>query len=128
MFAVRSGRAYLAVMLVQAACGIVCVLSSAGFVGLGWLALAAIPGIVATRTWGRRIIGSALIVASVLALLIGGWVPVTAAALGCLLTGVVTVVLGPTWPTMGSRYERVRSERSAWQTLDAGEDPTLRDD
>jgi len=124
----RSGRAYLLVMVVQAGCGIACLFGSGGFVGLGWLALAAIAGVVATRTWGRRIVGTVLIVASVVALLTGGAAPVSAAAVGCLLTGLAIVVLGPTWPTMGARYERAPSERSAWQALDAGDDPTLRDD
>lgn len=123
-----SGRTYLLVMLVQAVAGIGCVAWGTGAVtGLGWLALAAVAGVVATRTWGRRVVGAVVAVAGVLAIIGSGLQPITLAALGCVLTGVLTVILGPGWPTMGGRYERAPSDRSVWQALDAGEDPTLRD-
>lgn len=123
-----SARTYLLVMLVQAVAGIACVAWGTGAVtGLGWLALAAVAGVVATRTWGRRVVGVAVTVAGALAVTVGGLQPIALAAVTCTLTGVLTAVFGPRWPTMGGRYERAPSTRSAWQALDAGEDPTLRD-
>lgn len=123
-----SARTYLLTMLVQAAAGIACVAWGSGAVtGLGWLALAAVAGAVATRTWGRRVVGATVAVAGALAVIGAGLQPIALAALACTITGGVTLVLGPGWPTMGGRYERAPSGKSAWQALDAGEDPTLRD-
>jgi hypothetical protein len=128
MAPMTSPRAYLGVMLAQAACGIACVAWGTGAViGLGWLALAAVAGVVATRTWGRRIVGGVVTAAAVLCLVGTGLAPITIAVLGCVLTGLLTVVRGPRWPTMGGRYEREPLAKSPWQALDAGEDPTLRD-
>jgi hypothetical protein len=115
-------------MLVQAAAGIACVAWGSGATsGLGWLALAAVAGVVATRTWGRRIVGAVVAVAGALAVVGTGPQPVSPAAVVCVITGVLALILGPSWPTMGGHYERAPSEKSAWQALDAGEDPTLRD-
>ncbi|MEO6821207.1 MAG: Trp biosynthesis-associated membrane protein, partial [Candidatus Nanopelagicales bacterium] len=64
------------------------------------------------------------------------WVPATAGALAALGAGVLTAVHRGRWPGMTGRYERrpgtastahrpARSaERSAWDQLDAGTDPT----
>lgn len=124
-----SNRGYLLVMLAQAALGITCVAVGSGALqGLGWLTLAAIPGVVATRTWGRRIVGAILVIAAVLGVLNAGSLGLAAVASGCALIGVIVIAVGPRWAVMGSRYERRREERSAWQALDAGEDPTVRGD
>lgn len=60
---------------------------------------------------------------------------VCALAAGCLLIlgGVLTIVRAGAWPVMGRRYERrqgrsarpaARTERTMWDALDRGDDPT----
>ena len=69
------------------------------------------------------------------------WWPVALAVAGgmILAAGVLMVVRGPSWPSMGARYERPQSPRGdatpgsgdsstdprqAWDALDRGDDPT----
>jgi hypothetical protein len=91
------------------------------------LALAAIGGLFATSGWGRRAVG---VVVGVTA----AW-PLLAALGGVLLVavGVLVAVRGSAMPRLGARYDapggrpRPRAaddERSLWEALDAGEDPT----
>lgn len=105
----------------------------AGFIGV--VALAAVAGILATKKYGRIIIGV------LLALLAGSAVVqivtdfgVRGVAIGAevaltVITGcaVVTVIRGSAWPMLGSKYERTKPKESesAWDQLDRGEDPTL---
>lgn len=50
-----------------------------------------------------------------------------------LLAGVAVILRSPSWPGMGSRYDRVAAPRAnragtpadLWKSLDAGDDPTL---
>jgi len=69
------------------------------------------------------------------------WWPVALAVAGIMIlaAGVSTVVRGPSWPSMGARYERPGASgpersagsdeaapdpRQAWDALDRGDDPT----
>lgn len=69
------------------------------------------------------------------------WWPVALAVAGAMIlaAGVLTLVRGPRWPSMGARYERPQSKRGestpgsddeptdprqAWDALDRGDDPT----
>lgn len=124
----------------------------------GWVCLAGVAGIVATRAWGRALVAATVLIAAVggalaaaafaaaptdlvvdgVSRLAGAGDPAefttTAAWLAALVGGAATaaaaawtVVAGRRWPTLGARYERVpRSDRtlSAWEALDAGQDPT----
>lgn len=122
----NGGRAYLGAMVVLAAFAIAAIVTGEGAtVALGWLGVAAIPGVVATRTWGRRVIGGLVVVTSIVALVSASSLPARGLAVGCLVIGVIVMVVGPRWPSMGTRYERSRSNTSAWQVLDSGGDPTL---
>lgn len=63
------------------------------------------------------------------------WWPIAAAAAFAIAValGGLIAVYGPSWPTMGSRYDAPAAERRSvsdnesdlWKALDAGEDPTL---
>lgn len=127
----------------------------------GWLGLAAVVAIHATRGVGRAVVGTLLAVAG---LAVAGWageravnldsaaeaavagdaVPelistTPAAAIGTAVAGgviaaagVLTVVRGSRWPSMGRRYERsdqvgsrgTTTAHDAWDALDRGDDPT----
>jgi hypothetical protein len=59
-----------------------------------------------------------------------GWaVLVAVAAAVAAAAGAVTVLRGPAWPALGSRYDapaaRPDGETSAWEALDRGDDPTV---
>lgn len=122
------------------------------------LALTGIAGLIATRSLGRRMTGVLVLVSGAVALFSGTyflargetlatdaisargnaewtglsltawWLPASLAGFGVLVTGVVTIVHGHRWPTLGSRYERGltsgRAEASPWEALDHGVDPT----
>ncbi|MFC3998587.1 Trp biosynthesis-associated membrane protein [Nocardiopsis sediminis] len=66
--------------------------------------------------------------------LAAAWPALAAAgAVLLVLSGLATAVRGPSWPGMGSRYDRHSAPRTAraddpaelWKSLDSGEDPTL---
>ncbi|MFC4561387.1 Trp biosynthesis-associated membrane protein [Nocardiopsis mangrovi] len=66
--------------------------------------------------------------------LAAAWPALAAAGAALLvLSGLATAVRGPSWPGMGSRYDRHSVPRTArtgdpaelWKSLDSGEDPTL---
>jgi hypothetical protein len=107
----------------------------------GWLALASVAGIVATRSWGRSVVAAVGLVAGRAG--VGGALAfavappdgsTTGAWLVAVLAGVVvavatawTLVRGRSWPSMGRRYERrpaTRRQLSAWDAQDLGRDPT----
>ncbi len=111
--------------------------SGTSLVGLGgaagWVALAAVGGVVATRSWGRTVVGGIAFLAGaaagvsalafwlsrgplVEAALDGGeavtvqgnpwWVVAVAGGLGVMITGAMTLIRGRMWPALGRRYER----------------------
>lgn len=121
---------------------------------MGWVGLAAIAALLATRTWGRRVVGVIVFVAGasagVMALTFGftevalgldtepldvtvsaWWVLAAVAGLAMAASGIVAVVYGASWPRLGARYSRsVAGEQpvtaaATWDALDRGEDPTL---
>ena len=103
---------------------------------LGWLALAGAAGLLATRTWGRRLIGAIVVLAgggsgaSALAFGLTGaalidtalaaqdqlaatsvtrspwWIAGMVGGLLVLIAGAVATLRGPSWPRLGKRYER----------------------
>ncbi|MFM7064084.1 MAG: Trp biosynthesis-associated membrane protein [Actinomycetes bacterium] len=105
----------------------------------GWVALAAVAGIIATRSWGRTVVAGIGLLAGVAAsagALMGaadpervgyGWLLALASGLVVVVACAVTVVRGRGWPALGSRYERRgRQARhlTAWEAQDLGRDPT----
>lgn len=114
----------------------------------GWVGLAAVAAIPATRGWARRGIGAVVAIlgaASAAGLWFGsgpvmpaGIDPVwpAAAAAGAVvlfLAGTVVLVRGPRWPAMGARYDRHDGRRAVprdddptalWNALSSGVDPT----
>lgn len=99
----------------------------------GWVALAAVPAILATRVVGRRIISVILALAGIAAFVGGmGYLPASAlgaaGGLALAVLGVWTFVRTPGWPGMSTKYERTKSTtgqtRDVWAALDRGEDPT----
>lgn len=62
---------------------------------------------------------------------LSGWAIVTIiGGLTAVVAGAVTVVLGPGWPALGSRYDAPAVRRTddlagEWDALDRGEDPTV---
>lgn len=110
---------------------------------LGFVLLAAFGAVIATRGMARRIVGGAIVVASILvlasalrpggsqaavqaALSAKGWAggsysaPATLwrlltgiAALGCTVSGLAVAAVGHRWPTMGARYDGASARASA---------------
>ncbi len=126
-------RAYIAALVLMT----VGLIGLVGATGLPWLILAVVLGVVATRGWGRTVVGALIAVSGVGAALlcILGSVPgsaVIGGASGVLLAlgGAWTVIAGRAWPAMGARYDagrpssrRVRT-MSPWEAQDHGLDPT----
>ena len=123
----------------------------AGAAMCGWVALACVAGVIATRSWGRTLVAVlgllAGLVASVTAVwfaldadaaISGGvadsqghtagpaWLLAVVGGLLVVLASGATIARGRRWPAMGSRYERSTAmrQRSDWDAQDAGEDPT----
>jgi uncharacterized membrane protein (TIGR02234 family) len=124
----------------------------------GWVALAGLAGLVATRSWGRRAVGLIVILAGLgasagalwfavasptlvsdavavqadasainAADASGAWLIALVGGLAVVVAGLLAVLRGHRWPTMGSRYERngpAPTTRSAWDLQDMGQDPT----
>lgn len=99
----------------------------------GWVAAACAAGIIATRTWGRTIIGMVAALAGLAAgvsavtfilsrgplvdaaladdqaIAVEGnawWVMAALAGLAVTVSGAVTVIRGRRWPSLSARYER----------------------
>lgn len=113
------------------------------------LLLAGIAGTVGSRGVGRRIVGAAIAIAAaavvgsiVWSRSIGGFdvvvdapdsstyplMPVMAVCGAVLagLGGLVVLIRGAAWPSLGRTYERTdREPRDAWEALDRGVDPTV---
>jgi uncharacterized membrane protein (TIGR02234 family) len=111
--------------------------SGTALVGLGgaagWVSLAAVGGVIATRSWGRTVVGGIAFLAGaaagvsalafwfsrgplVEAALDGGeaisvqgnlwWLVAALGGLGVMITGLMTLLRGRMWPALGRRYER----------------------
>jgi uncharacterized membrane protein (TIGR02234 family) len=126
---------------------------------LGFLALAGVAALAATRSWGRVLVGAllALAGAGAVAVLVraladraaavdragplidvhvgdvpglGPWPYVGLVGAGLLLAaGVLVMVRGRSWTTLGANYEapaatKPAGDASLWDALDRGEDPT----
>lgn len=106
-----------------------------------WIGFAAIAGVIATRSWGRVIVGAIVTISAVagaVAVITAWAAPWSVIALLGLLAlttgGMLAVLRGRTWPSLSRRYERdpnasqgkgkPASEISTWDALDRGEDPT----
>jgi protein-S-isoprenylcysteine O-methyltransferase Ste14 len=104
---------------------------SAALAPWGVVALAGAVATLATRRWGRVVVGVALVGAGIAA--VAGalswdsspwrWL---AAAAGVLLaaTGAFVAVRGPSWTSMAARYDAPQRRDDPWAALDRGEDPT----
>lgn len=105
----------------------------------GWVALAAVGGIIATRSWGRTAVALIALLAGVGGAAGGvmaaglparsgaGWLLAVLAGVVVAVAALACVVRGRSWPSLGRRYERTaprRREVSAWDTQDMGGDPT----
>jgi hypothetical protein len=103
------------------------------------VSLAVVIGVLATRTWGRRILGTlgaVVAAAGVYSLIILDkdglnplWVFALVLSLGLVLTNLLIVFSPKNWPTLSGKYSRsAPPEQDAWTLLDAGIDPTLESD
>lgn len=103
------------------------------------VSLAVVIGVLATRIWGRRILGTmgaCVAAAGVYSLIVldkGGlnalWVFATALSFGLVITNLLIVFSSKNWPTLSGRYSRsAPPEQDAWTLLDSGIDPTLESD
>lgn len=103
---------------------------------VGAFALASALAFIATRIWGRRVVGGFLLLLAVAGLISVAStlgtpdlqaLPVAAAVIGVVVIAAAAggaVVMAGRWPTLSRRYERT-APPSPWSQLDAGEDPTL---
>lgn len=103
------------------------------------VSLAVVLGVLATRIWGRRILGalgavvSGLGIYSLIVLEKEGlnalWVAAIGLSCGLVITNLFIAVNSKDWPTLGGKYSRsTPPEQDAWALLDAGVDPTLESD
>ncbi len=101
--------------------------------------LAVVIGVLATRTWGRRILGTlgaVVCAAGIYSLIVldkdglnALWFVSILLCGGLMATNVLTLVVSKNWPTLGGKYSRsAPPEQDAWALLDAGVDPTLESD
>lgn len=112
-----------------------------------WVALAGVLAVIATRSWGRVIIGVVVLAAGaviVISSATAGWQSSSnplwmLAVAGGLIVGVAglrVLVRGRAWPGLGRRFEATRGVASSgttpnatrrvtpWDAIDSGEDPT----
>ena len=103
------------------------------------VSLAVVIGVLATRTWGRRILGimgAVVAAAGVYSLIIldkdglnSLWVFALLLSTGLVITNLLIVFTSKNWPTLSGRYSRsAPPEQDAWALLDAGVDPTIESD
>ena len=103
------------------------------------VSLAVVFGVLATRTWGRRILGTLGAVISLLGTyslivldkndLNSLWAVALTLSLGLVVTNALIAVTSKNWPTLSGKYSRsAPPEEDAWALLDAGVDPTLESD
>ncbi len=106
----------------------------------GWVALASVAGVIATRSWGRVVVGAVALLAGAasvaaaasfgVAAAVGStlaWLPALLAGLGVAVAGGWIVARGRGWPSLGSRYDRAgptARDVSPWAAQDLGRDPT----
>jgi Tryptophan-associated transmembrane protein (Trp_oprn_chp) len=102
-----------------------------GSAALALVAGAGMAGVLAARGAMRRVVGGLLVLAGVLAVILGlqgGSVAAVAGGTCTLAGGAWAAWRGPGWSRMSSRYERAAdaddSPHALWDALDRGEDPT----
>ena len=108
--------------------------------GGGLFALAAVGGVLATRSLGRRLVGVVTVLVGVLVVVAGeAWSVVTGGVL-LVLAGAGTAWRATRWPSMSGRYDAgaraaaaaganpTRRSHDLWDALDRGEDPTGEDE
>jgi hypothetical protein len=108
--------------------------------GGGLFALAAVGGVLATRRFGRRLVGVVTVLVGVLVVVTGGAWSVVTGGLLLVLAGAGTAWRATRWPSMSGRYDAGAAAASAagvdparrshdlWDALDRGEDPTRQDE
>lgn len=100
------------------------------------VSLAVVLGVLATRTWGRRLLGTlgaVIAVAGIYSLTVldkdglnSLWVIAIALSSGLVITNLIIIFYSKNWPTLSGKYSRsAPPEQDAWALLDAGVDPTL---
>ncbi len=100
------------------------------------VSFAVVIGVLATRTWGRRILGTMGMVtgaAGIYSLIIldkdglnALWIVALVLSSGLVMTNLIITFFSKNWPTLSARYSRsAPPEQDAWALLDAGVDPTL---
>lgn len=100
------------------------------------VSLAVVLGVLATRTWGRRILGTLGTVVAAVGIyslvvldkdqLNALWIIALALSTGLVFTNLIIVFYSKNWPTLSGKYSRsAPPEQDAWALLDAGVDPTL---
>lgn len=100
------------------------------------VSLAVVLGVLATRTWGRRLlgtVGAVVAVAGIYSLTIldkdglnSLWIIAIVLSSGLVITNLIIVFSSKNWPTLSGKYSRsAPPEQNAWALLDAGVDPTL---
>lgn len=103
------------------------------------VSLAVVIGVLATRAWGRRILGTlgaVVAVAGVYSLIIldkdglnALWIFALVLSSGLMISNLFIVFSSKNWPTLGGKYSRsAPPEQDAWTLLDSGVDPTLESD
>jgi hypothetical protein len=115
----------------------------AGAQALGWVGLAGVVALAATKRWGRVVIGVLVLAAGVgivvdvaqarVPYAASGWAWLTVAGGVVLaLSGVLVAVRGRKWAALSPSYdapalrsdEPPATDKAVWDALDRGEDPT----
>lgn len=113
-----------------------------------WVALAGVLAVIATRSWGRVIVGGVVLAAGAVIIISSAtvgwqsssspaWMLAVAGGLIVAVAGLGVLVRGRGWPGLGRRFEApagaaavratpvARRQLTPWDAIDSGEDPTI---
>ena len=106
----------------------------------GWAALAGVLAVIATKSWGRAIIGVILAVAGLVTLIASicarpesslWWLAAAVGGILVMASGLNVAIHGRSWPGLSRRYETAgpagaspRKPLTPWEAMDRGQDPT----
>jgi hypothetical protein len=106
----------------------------------GWAALAGVLAVIATKSWGRTIIGLIVTMAGLVTVIASvsarpgsslWWLAAATGGILVMASGISIAINGRGWPGLSRRYEAAgpagaspRKPLTPWEAMDRGQDPT----